>query len=235
MKTFLLVLLSATQIFAASDSFNQNTGSGQAIATYSSNWAATLGGFTIPTGNVSQFRSNVSSQDNLARWTGTLPSGDQEAIVTVTASWVASTGYIGPAIGLASGAASGYAWGAKVGTSPDYFVGKWTAGSEVDLSTGSLSCATGDRLKISKTVSGSTVTIKIWKALAASPTSFSQVGSNITDASSAYTAGTYGIYGYSDAASSGYGGGPWDGNDLAVSNRWGVFGNDDIFMLKSGM
>jgi hypothetical protein len=214
LKWLLALLVLVARPFAASDSFNQNTGSGQAIATYSSNWAATLGGFTIPTGNISQFRSNTAG-DNLARWTGTLPSGDQEAIVTVTASWVTAGWYAGPSIGLASGAADGYAWGAKVGSSPDYFVGKWTAGVEADLSTGSLSCVAGDRLKISKTVSGGTVTIKIWKALAASPTSFSQVGSNITDASSAFTAGTYGIYGNNDAASGGFGGGPWDGNDLA--------------------
>jgi hypothetical protein len=214
MKQIILVLLSAVQLFAATDSFNQNTGSGQAIATYSANWAATLGGFTIPTGNISQYRSNTSSQDNLARWTGTLPSGDQEAIVTVTASWVTNHYIAGPAIGLSSIAADGYAFACDNGS---YFAGKWTAGAEVDIGSGSLTVAAGDRLKISKTVVSTTVTIKIWKALAASPTVFTQVGGNLTDASSAYTAGTYGIYGYSDAASSGYGAGPWDGNDLAAA------------------
>ena len=201
----------------ASDLFNQNTGSAQTIATYSPNWADVLGDFSIPTGNISQYRSGVSG-DNLARWTGTLPSGNHEAIVTVTASWVTNRWYGGPAIGLSAVAANGYALGCD---SVNYFVGKWVAGAETDLTSGSLSVVAGDRLKISKTVVGGTATIKIWKALAASPTSFTQVGSDIVDSSSAFTAGTYGIYGLDNVVASGFGGGPWDGNDLSAVAQLG--------------
>jgi hypothetical protein len=196
-----------------SDLFNQNTGSAQVIATYSSNWADVLGDFSIPTGNISQYRSGVSS-DNLARWTGTLPSGDHESIVTVTASWVTNRWYAGPSIGLSAVAANGYAFGCD---SSSYFVGKWVVGVEADLDSGSLSVVAGDRLKISKTISGSTATIKIWKSLAASPTVFTQVGTDIVDSTAAFTAGTYGIYGLDNVVASGFGGGPWDGNDLAAA------------------
>lgn len=239
MKRYLALLLSvsifAGNLFAASDAFNQNTGSAQAIATYSSNWAVMVGGFTIPTGNVGEYRSNTSN-DNLARWTGPTPSGNQEAITTVTSGQQAHGNYSGPAIGLSSVAVDGYA---LIATGADYYVGKFTAGVEADFPGFPLSwspaLALGDRLKLSKTVSGSTVTLKVWKALAASPTSFTQVGSDITDASSAYTTGTYGIYGNGDAASGGFGAGPWTGNDLSAGGRWGVFGDNDIFMLKFGM
>ncbi len=194
-----------------SDLFNQNTGSNQAIATYSPNWAVPLGGFTIPTGNLGQFRSNTSGF-NLARWTGTTPSGDHEAIVTFTTSWNASGDYAGGAIGLSSVAVDGYA---LIASKTDYFVGKFTAGSEADIGSGTwtLALAVGDRIKISKTVSGGTVTLKVWKALAATPTIFVQDGSDVVDSSSAYTAGTYGIFGNENGSSGNYGG-PWDGNDL---------------------
>lgn len=216
-KIFALALLLASQVFAvtASDLFNQNTGSSQAIATYSTNWSVVEGGFQIPTGNLSEYRSSVAL-NNCARYSGATWSGDQESIVKVKAGWLTGGYFAGPSARAQSGAATYYAIAAN---SSAYYLKKIVAGVAADLAANiPITLAGGESLKLTVQTSGSNCQLFVYKNTTAAPTTWTQVGSTVTDNGSVngavITGGAPGIFGYGDVSASGFGGGDWQASDL---------------------
>lgn len=206
---FALLLALALSGFAAShsDNWNQNTGSEQGIATYG-NYTLMEGSLTVPTGNLGRY-SMAGSDYNTARRNDASPTADQYSQVVITAAQRAGGHYAGPMVRGQTGANSSY----HVETNGDgnVYLSKCLAGSQSTLTTLSQVLSDNDVLRLEVTGTGGTVTLKVYRAAAASPTSFTQIGSDYNDSSSPITgAGQYGVFGYA----SGPGGGAWEAGDL---------------------
>lgn len=195
----------------ASDLFNQNSGSSQAIATYSANWTICDGSINIPTGNLSKYLA-ASGGENTAYWNAESLSADQYSQVIFGQS--AANGYYGgPACRIQSGAVTYYRIDAVLS---EYYVTKYLAGSGSTLA-GPVSisgAAVGEKLRLEVTTVGGNAVLKILKNTIAAPTVFTQVGGDITDSSSPIlTAGFAGCGGY-DPHSTSYGIGSWESGSL---------------------
>jgi hypothetical protein len=183
---------SLTELF--SDTLLQSSGGFQDIATYNAAYAVMVGGMRLA--NTIAGVEGTGSTYNVSRITGVTFNADQYSQVKLN---ISGGVYHGPAVRCQSGADTAY----HVSTAgSDFYVEKRSAGS-VSTVAGPVSqtFATGDILRLTVEGVGGTVTLKVYRALAASPTSFSQVGSNYTDSSSPITtAGTAGIEVYGTTA-----------------------------------
>lgn len=202
----------------ASDTFLQSTGSPQTLTAYSGNYSIVQGGFNVLSG-AGYANGTGSSVVNLARWNADTFSSEQYAQVVFSTGNISNGIYIGPACRLQSGAATGYHFDSNGSSN---FLVRTVAGSDTTLSTPSATFADGDVCRMKVEGVGATVTITIEKALAASPTSFSNVTTyNDTSGSRITTAGYGGFFMYSDSASGGVV--AWEAGDLggatAVSSR----------------
>lgn len=168
-----------------------STGTTQGIATYGA-YAVLEGGFNLVAG--SPGLEVTSGTYNTARRTDETPNAAQFSRTVITAGQIATGTYCGPAVRCQSGANSSY----HVETAgSDYYVSKCLAGVQTTLfGPISLSMAAGDVLGLEIDEVSGTTTLKVYKALAASPTSFS-LHATYTDTSSPITtAGYLGIFGY---------------------------------------
>lgn len=191
----------------ATDTFLQSTGSTQTLAAYGS-WAILEGGIEVRSG--SGRAEGTGGTYNTGRWTADVFSADQYSIVTLDFS--GGSIYHGPAARCQSGANSSYHCETDGGGT--VYISKCLAGTQSTLTTRAQACANGDRLKIEVTGTGATVTIRVYRAAAASPTTFVQLGADITDSSSPITtAGSAGIFIYSNSSLAGVA--AWEGGDLA--------------------
>lgn len=210
------------------DLFNQNTGSSQAIATYSANWSVLEGGANIPTGNVSRYRTTSSGYNTCRNNTETF-NADQYA----KTKWIGAGGYfMGPAVRCQSGSNSSYHVDCD-GSS--YYISKCVSGAQTTIDGPiSMSLAAGDWVRLE--VEGTS--LRVYKALAASPTSFSQVGSTYTD-SAISAAGYGGIFGYDNTDGAGFGNGEWEAGNLggggASGNPWWYYQNQKAVMEGAGV
>lgn len=203
---FLLPIDAATH----SDAWNQNTGGDQSIEDYGS-YTLLEGTMVIPNGNVGRF-SQSSGAYCTARRDDASPTANQYSQIVITAAQIANSVYCGPMVRGQTGANSSYH--AETDGNGTVYLSKCLAGTQSTLTSFSQSWAAGDVLRIEVTGAGSPVTLKIYHAAAASPTVFSQVGTDYDDSSSPITtAGQYGVFGYGAAA--GNGGGPWEAGGLA--------------------
>ncbi len=192
------------------DSFNQNTGSTQGITTYSANFTVLEGGMEVKSGNVGYFGGTTGTY-NTTRNNSESFQADQYAQNKFTSVQISGGWYGGPAVRCQSGANSSYHVDANGSV---YYLSKCLAGTQSTLAGPiTFSAVAGDIIKITAEANGGNVDLKVWKALAASPTSFSQVGSTYTDSSSPITTAGYAgffIYG----SSSGDGPGEWTAGDI---------------------
>lgn len=176
------------------DSWLQSSGSLQDIATYGS-YSAMEGGMQLASG-VSGVQITGGTY-NTSRRTNVSPNADQYSQIVITANQISNSVYCGPAVRCQTGANTSY----HVETSGggNYYLSKCVAGSQTTLD-GPISAtfAAGDVLRLTAEGSGATVSLKVWKAAAASPTSFTQIGTTYSDtASDRITgAGQLGIFGY---------------------------------------
>ena len=206
------------------DLFDQNTGSAQLIATYSAAWTVLEGSLQVPSGNVGRCEG-VGSTYNTARRNDETFNADQYAQIV----FVDTGNYCGPAVRCQSGANTSYHVESNGST---FYVSKCVAGSQSTLAGPvSQSFAVGDILRLEVSGTGATVTLQVFKALAASPTSFSQVGTDYTDSAGdrITTAGYGGVFVYGSTA--GGGAGEWTAGNLgaaATADQEGFhFGADD--------
>ena len=193
-----------------SDSFNQNTGSTQGITTYSANFSVLEGGMEVKCGNVGYFGGTTGTYNTTLNNSETF-NADQYAQNKFTSVQISGGWYGGPAVRCQSGANSSYHVDANGSV---YYLSKCLAGTQSTLAGPiTFSAVAGDIIKITAEANGGNVDLKVWKALAASPTSFSQVGSTYTDSSSPITTAGYAgffIYG----SSSGDGPGEWTADNI---------------------
>ncbi len=191
----------------ATDTFLQSTGSTQAIAAYGS-WAVLEGGMDVRSG--SGRAEGTGGTFNTARWAADVFSTEQYSIATV--DYTGGSIYVGPAVRCQTGANSSYHCETDGGGT--VYISKCLAGSQSTLTTRAQAFATGDRLKLEAIGTGATVTLRVYRAAAASPTTFVQLGADITDASSPIvTAGTAGIFIYTASSLAGIS--AWEAGDLS--------------------
>lgn len=210
LKPLFLILAIACGGHAAThtDTWNQNTGSDQSIAVYGS-YTLMEGTIVIPTSNVGRIQP-TSGAYNTARRNDASPTANQYSQVVISAAQIASNIYSGPMVRGQTGAVNSY----HVETNgSNYYLSKCLSGSTTSFPgmPVSESFAAGDVLRLEVTGTGGTVTLKVYRALAATPTTFVQLDIDYTDSSSPITtAGQYGVFAYG----SGAGGGAWEGGDL---------------------
>lgn len=193
----------------ASDSWTQSSGSTQGIAVY--------GSYEVLEGSLSVLSGTAgvtigSGAYNTARRTGTTFSASQYSQTVITSNQISLSHYCGPAVRCQSGANTSY----HVETAgSNFYVSKCLAGTQSSLAGPvTQTFAAGDVIRLEVTGTGGTVTLKVFRALAASPTSFSQVGTDYTDSSSPITtAGTAGVFGYGNSGTSPVIG-AWSAGDL---------------------
>jgi hypothetical protein len=195
------------------DTFQQTSGSAQAIATYNASYVAAAGGFSVPN-NAGYVEATTGGIDNIARWDGDTPNADQMVWV-VMGSNIASGYWIGPVGRLQTGAVTGYAFYSN-GASNELH--RFVSGSPTLLESPSATWASGDVCRMKVTGTGATVTITIEKALAASPTSFSTVVThNDTTGNRVTTAGRGGFIGYGNMSGAGLD--EWGMDNIAATSQ----------------
>ena len=193
----------------ASDTFLQSSGSTQALTAYGS-WAVLEGGFDVRSGSGRAEGTNSGGSYNTARWTGDTFGANHES--TVTLDFTGAAVYQGPAVRCQTGANTSYHCETDGGGT--VYISKCLAGSQSTLTTRSQACVTGDRLRLSVETVGGNAVLKVYHAAAASPTSFTQLGVDITDSSSPITtAGAAGIFIYNGSTLGGIA--DWEANNLA--------------------
>lgn len=198
----------------ASDGFSQSSGSTQALATYSASWTVAEGSFNVPSG------ANAVAAGTLfycsAYWNADTFSADQFSQVVITAALLSDgISYGGPAVRHQSGAVTLYH--AHTNGSSVY-VGKSVAGTKSDLAGPiSQTFAAGDVFKMEVSGTGATVTLKLYRAPAATPTVFTQFGGDITDSAGdrITAAGAAGFFTYDQVASGNCRLANWQGGNLA--------------------
>lgn len=190
------------------DAFNQNSGSAQTLPTYAATWSLLEGDIVVPTGNLGIFQGNGATY-NSGRNNSETFSADQYSQIV----WATPGGYyMGPLVRGQSGANTSYHVDSDGSA---YYVSKCVAGSQSTLvGPVSISLSSGDVLRLEVSGTGATVTLKIYKALAASPTTFVQQGSDVTDTAGdrITTAGYAGVFFYGSTGT--YGGGAWEAGNL---------------------
>jgi hypothetical protein len=117
-----------------------------------------------------------------------------------------------------SGSATCYS---AVTNNTDIYVERFDSGSGTTIAGPvTQSFASGDWIKLEVTGTGATVTLKVYKALAASPTSWTQVGTDYTDTSGSRitAAGAPGMYIYT--YNGGLGIADWEGGNLSAGTTF---------------
>lgn len=177
----------------ASDLFNNVSGSTQALATYSASWTIVQGSYNVTTADVCQ--AATGSTTNYARWNADTPNAAQYSRVRIAA--VPGSDYPGVAVRVQSGSVAGY-----------YFItdgagynelGRTVAGVDTILDTSITQVfAVGDWLHLEVSdPDASTVRLTMKRAAAATPTSFTTLGTvDDTNASRITAAGYLGIAQY---------------------------------------
>ena len=188
------------------------SGTNQSISAYGP-YSELEGGFNVVSG--SPGLTVTSGVYNTARRTDETPAADQISSVVITTAQISLNIYAGPAVRLQSGANTSY----HVETNgSEFYVSKNVAGSQSVLAGPiSQAFAAGDVLLLEVSGVGATVTLRVYKALAASPTSFTQVGSDVTDtAGDRITAAGYlGVFGFGNTSTTPVVG-AWTGGNLAT-------------------
>ncbi|WP_128003456.1 hypothetical protein [Piscinibacter defluvii] len=168
-----------------------SSGTTQGVAAYGP-YAVLEGGFNVISG--SPGLEITSGAYNTLRRTGETFNAAQFSQVVITAGQISTGIYCGPAVRCQSGANTSYH--AETNGS-DYYVSKCVAGTQTVLAGPiTLSTAAGDVFRIEIDEVATVTTISVYKALAASPTSFSLHAAYTDTASPITAAGDAGVFGY---------------------------------------
>jgi hypothetical protein len=198
----------------ATDGWVQATGSDQAISTYNPLWVMIgTGGISIPSG-VAQFEARGTDY-NTAYRSDVAASVANYSRTVITTTQISGSVYCGPADRCQVGVDTSYHIDTNGGS---VYASRDVAGTRTTLEgpIGGLSFAAGDVCGLEVDGTGATVALKIYKALAASPTVFTlEHTTNDTDGSRITTAGRPGVFAY--GSSTDYGGGPWTGANSAAA------------------
>lgn len=135
---------------------------------------------------------------NTARRTDETFAAAQYSQVVITAGQIANGFYAGPAVRCQSGANTSY----HVETNgSNYYLSKCLAGTQSSpAGPVTLSFAAGDVLRLEVEEITGTTTLRVYKALAASPTSFTLDATYTDTASPITTAGTAGVFAYGNSS-----------------------------------
>lgn len=196
-------------------SFNQNSGSPQAIATYDPELAAILGGCEVPTGNIGEYRTNQGGY-NTVRDIVNSYNNHQYAITTFR-SGAAAGYYSGPAVCCQADGSSYHV----DAVAAHFYYSRETAGVP-DLSVGPIAfpstAVDGERLLLEVVTVGADRVLRVYKNTLATPLVFDFID-EYTDvaANNPHFTGSAGFFGYDNAAGSGYGTGAWEGGDYAAA------------------
>lgn len=178
------------------DGFVQTSGSTQNLTTYSAAWSILEGNLAVGSGNNAAHGTGATY--NTARHNVETFNADQYSQVELTAGLIAAGEYGGSAVRCQAGANTSY----HVETNgTNFYLSKCVAGAQTTMvGPVTQAFAAGDRIRLEVTGVGATVTLKVFRALAASPTTFTQVGTDYTDTAGnrIVTAGQGGIFKYGD-------------------------------------
>ncbi len=194
----------------ATDGFSQTTGSTQALTTYNASWTIIgAGNFEVPS-SANRYEPTGGGY-NTAYWNADSFSADHYSQVVVTAQQLSQSVYSGPAVCCQAGVDSSYHLD-FIGADT-YFSGDVAGAHPISINiNGSVaSWAAGDVCKLTAEGSGATRTIKVYKALAASPTSFTLVYTYDDTSGDRLLGGSAGIFAYGAGD-----GGPtnWEGGNI---------------------
>lgn len=194
------------------DTFTQSSGSPQDIATYAATRTTMEGGISVPSGTALYYATGGTY--NTARDNSETFSADQYAQTVFTSSMIGAGVYAGPAVRCQSGANTSYH---VENNGTQYYLSKCLAGSQsVLVGPVTMAMTTGDVLRLEVTTVGGNAVLKVFRALAASPTTYVQFGSDYTDSSSPIlTAGYAGFFVYGSSAN--VGPGTWTASNLGVA------------------
>jgi len=173
------------------DAFQQTSGGSQTIAVYDAGYSVLEGGINVPN-NAAKYLGSGTTY-NTARWGTDAPDADHYAQIVWTSSLIAAGYYVGPGVRCQSGANTSYHVDSN---GAEYYLSKCLAGVQVPL-VGPVSLTTlaaGDVFRLEVTTVGGNAVLKVYKALAASPTTFVQQGSTYTDSSSPILTAGYGAF-----------------------------------------
>lgn len=189
------------------DSWSQTSGSTQDITVYGP-YAVNEGSFTVQSGaNALSFGSGGY---NTARRTDESPNAAQYSQIVITAAQASLGYYAGPAVRCSSSANTQYHVEAN---GSNFYLSKCVAGSQSSLASAvSASFAAGDVLRLEVEEVSGTTTLRVYKALAASPSSFTLLGTYTDTAGDRITAaGQLGVFGYGNGSNII---GTWSGGNL---------------------
>jgi hypothetical protein len=194
---------------SAFDEFDNQTAGELGLAAYNADWTVMQGGFTV---NLSDVCYGTATTTCLARFNGETWASSHRSQGVL--SGVASSLYIGLAVGLQTGATSGYY---IITDNAGYNeLGRTNAGADtvLDSTTITQTWAAGDVMRMDISYpNGSTTRIVIARAAAASPTSFSTLLTYDDTSGSRLTGGQPGLAAYgSSGGTAGFT--RWDGADL---------------------
>lgn len=194
---------------SAFDEFDNQTAGELGLAAYNADWTVMQGGFTV---NLSDVCYGTATTTCLARFSGETWASSHASQGVL--SGVAGSLYIGLAVGLQTGAVSGYYLITDNAGYNEF--GRTNAGSDSPLDTTTITqtWAAGDvmRMEISYP-NGSTTRITMKRAAAASPTSFSTLLTYDDTSGSRLTGGQPGLSAYgSSGGTAGFT--RWDGADI---------------------
>lgn len=212
-----------------SDGFVQTSGVTQVLTTYSAAWTILEGNFSVGSGNNAVHGTGAGY--NTARHNVETFAADQYSQVTLTAGLITAGEYGGAAVRCQIGVNSSYHVEAN-GT--NFYVSRCVAGVQTTLfGPISQAFAGGDVLRVEITGTGATVTIRVFRALAATPTVFSQVGTDYLDTSASRitSAGQGGIFKYGDEGTARITN--FQAGNLAAGSPFEVTGNATLEDLSS--
>lgn len=172
------------------------SGSTQALSTYNAAWVVENGGFEVRSSGYCF--GTVDSTTSFARRND--ETFNAEHISDVVIGSLAGSVYIGAAVGVQSGAASGYYYIVSIGGYNEF--GRTNAGTDTIISsTPTQAWAGGDVLRMKKEhPDASTVRITVYHAPAADPTNFTQIYTYDDTSGSRLSGGSPGISAYANSA-----------------------------------
>ena len=172
------------------------SGSQQALSTYNASWVVEAGGFEVRTNGFCY--GTVDSLTSFARRSD--ETFNAEHISEIVIGSLAGSVYIGAAVGVQTGAASGYYYIVSIGGYNEF--GRTVAGSDTIISSAPTQAwASGDVLRVRKEEpDASTVRVTVYHAPAADPTNFTQIYTYDDTSGSRLSGGSPGISAYANSA-----------------------------------
>lgn len=188
-----------------------SSGSNVALATFSANWSQEAGAMSVASTN-DVVCGAAGGTLSIGRWNANSFTTSHYSTVRLLNITGGSGNFTGVCVRCAVGADTNYNF---ITDGTTNYLNRHNAGSPTTMGSPLGSWVSGDWLRVDVSGTGGTVTIRIWKALSASPTTW-VLQDTWTDTSGSRITGTGypGLSAYADLVASRIGATVWEGGDV---------------------